>query len=51
MKDFDLTDRTALVTGSTRGIGAALASALEAAGARVWRHGLPTEIPAQADTI
>jgi len=32
--------RTALVTGSTSGIGAAIADALERAGARVIRHGL-----------
>jgi len=40
---FDLGGRTALVTGSTRGIGAALADALENAGAKVWRHGHPAE--------
>ena len=32
---IDLTGRTALVTGSTRGIGLAIARALHAAGARV----------------
>ncbi len=36
---FDLTDRTALVTGSTRGIGRALATGLVRAGARVIVHG------------
>lgn len=41
--EFDLSHRIALVTGSTRGIGAALADALEAAGAKVWRHGHPGE--------
>jgi len=47
---FDLNGRVALVTGSTRGgIGAALADALEGAGAMVWRHGHPAE--PQADAI
>jgi len=39
MKRFDLTGRTALVTGSSRGIGAALAQALLEGGARVVIHG------------
>lgn len=34
-----MTDQTVLVTGSTRGIGAAIATAIEARGARVLRHG------------
>lgn len=38
--DFSLAGRTALVTGSTRGIGAAMAAGLAAAGARVARHGM-----------
>ncbi|WP_432826013.1 SDR family NAD(P)-dependent oxidoreductase [Dactylosporangium sp. CA-092794] len=37
----DLRGKTALVTGSSRGIGAGLADALEHAGARVLRHGPP----------
>ena len=38
MKGFSLEGRTALVTGSSRGIGAALARAFAAAGARVAVH-------------
>ncbi len=41
MNPFSLTDRAALVTGSSRGIGFAIASALREAGARVVFHGLP----------
>lgn len=37
---FDLTGRTALVTGADRGIGAAIAKGLGAAGAHVFVHGL-----------
>jgi NAD(P)-dependent dehydrogenase (short-subunit alcohol dehydrogenase family) len=47
--EFDLTGRIALVTGSTRGIGAALATGLEYAGAHVWRHGHPAD--AQENTV
>ena len=39
MNAFDLTGRTALVTGSSRGIGRALAEGLLSAGARVVIHG------------
>lgn len=40
---FDLSGRTALVTGGTRGIGFAIASGLKNAGARVWIHGRKEE--------
>ncbi len=40
---FDLTGHCALVTGSTRGIGAALADGLQNAGATVLRHGRTPE--------
>jgi NAD(P)-dependent dehydrogenase (short-subunit alcohol dehydrogenase family) len=37
--NVDLTDKIALVTGSSRGIGLAIAQAFEKSGARVWYHG------------
>jgi len=43
VKLFDLSGRTALVTGSTRGVGLALARALAAAGARVAINGRSRE--------
>lgn len=46
---FDLSGRTALVTGSTRGIGAALAHALSDAGATVATHGLSEGAGYRAD--
>ncbi len=36
---FDLSGRTALVTGSSRGLGRAMAEGLAAAGARIVLHG------------
>lgn len=41
MNPFSLHDRAALVTGSSQGIGFAIANGLRAAGARVVFHGLP----------
>lgn len=43
MSPFDLKGHCALVTGSSRGIGAAMADGLELAGAVVLRHGHPAE--------
>ena len=49
---FDLTGRTALVTGSSRGLGRALAEGLADAGARVIVHGRDAEaIEAAADDL
>lgn len=44
MNPFSLTDRAALVTGSSQGIGFAIATDLREAGARVIFHGLPERI-------
>jgi len=53
MNDPFLHERTALVTGSTFGIGLAIASALGAAGARVAINGLgtPSQISAAIDSV
>ena len=40
---FDLSGKTALVTGSTQGIGFAIAKCLHEAGATVWVHGATSE--------
>jgi len=49
---FDLTGRVALVTGSSRGLGAAIAAGLAEAGARVLLHGrAPNTLAAQAQTF
>ena len=42
---FSLEGRTALVTGSSSGIGQAVAAAIQAAGAKVIRHGIESEDP------
>lgn len=54
MKAFSLTDRAALVTGSSQGIGLAIGSALREAGARMVFHGLPARpesIPGDASYV
>lgn len=49
---FDLSGRSALVTGSSRGIGAAIAQGLAGAGARVLVHGQsPASVMATVDAI
>ena len=48
---FDLSGRTALVTGSTRGLGAALIRALAAAGARVIVNGRSADATEQAASV
>jgi NAD(P)-dependent dehydrogenase (short-subunit alcohol dehydrogenase family) len=54
MKAFSLAERAALVTGSSQGIGFAIANGLREAGARVIYHGLPErveEIPEEAGYV
>ena len=48
--DFSLTDKTALVTGSYRGTGLAIAKTLIAEGAKVLVHGITAEQAAAART-
>jgi len=50
MKSFQLHGHAALVTGSTRGIGAAIADGIEEAGAAVLRHGRRPE-PGQQNVL
>ncbi|CAN5508616.1 SDR family oxidoreductase [soil metagenome] len=51
MKAFDLTGHAALVTGSTSGLGSAMADGLEQAGAQVIRHGLAGAAEPQAGVL
>ena len=51
MNPFSLTDRAALVTGSSQGIGLAIATGLREAGARVIFHGLPPRMETESSYI
>ena len=51
MNPFSLADRAALVTGSSQGIGYAIANGLREAGARVVFHGLPAQMETDAHYI
>jgi NAD(P)-dependent dehydrogenase (short-subunit alcohol dehydrogenase family) len=53
MKRFDLNGRTALVTGSTKGIGRGIADAMQECNARVLFHGRarPDDLPAEATCL
>ena len=51
MNPFSLADRAALVTGSSQGIGFAIASGLREAGARVIFHGLPARMETDAPYV